>query len=217
MPLSALPRRRSVFSGVLVFIAVGVASGPARAHPDRIEDRLLSHFATGTHPIANQTWSDVSGNLKVRVHGEPVITNLGPAQGLVLDGFQDWIEVATNRESATALLPKREMSVAAWVLLNETHPNGGIAGFVQDNGNAEGGWVLGYNRRFFTFSLASAGADDGDGLLTRIAGKTPIETGRWHHVAASYDGTTMRHYVDGKEDGSSTAQSGDILYPAKGR
>ncbi|MCZ7636171.1 MAG: metallophosphoesterase [Verrucomicrobia bacterium] len=101
--------------------------------------------------------------------------------------------------------------------MNETHPDGGLLGFVQDNGDYEKGWMLGYDRRNFTLMLSTTGADDGNGNLTRLRGKTPIETGRWHYVAATYDGATMRLYVDGQPDGESTAQSGDILYPERGR
>ena len=66
----------------------------------------------------------------------------------------------------------------------------------------------------FTFGLASQGADDGDGLMTYMKGATPYVSGRFHHVVATYDGATMRLYVDGKLDAESTAQSGDVLYPA---
>jgi predicted phosphodiesterase len=106
--------------------------------------------------------------------------------------------------------------VTAWVLLNDTRSNGGIVGFAQDNGDAETGWSLGFNRRSFTFGLCSTGADDGNGNLTRIAAKKPIELGRWHYVAATYDGTTMRLYVDGALEAESAVQSGDILYPKQG-
>ncbi len=104
-----------------------------------------------------------------------------------------------------------------WVLVNDTHPDGGIAGFLQDNGSYEKGWLLGYGNRGFSFILSTTGADDGDGALTRINSRAQLEVGRWHHVAATYDGTTMRLFVDGREDVTSTAQSGDILYPERGR
>ena len=90
---------------------------------------------------------------------------------------------------------------------------GGILGVIQDNGGAEKGWVLGYNEHHFTFALASDGADDGDGLMTYLAGKTRYDEGRFYHVCATYDGAVMRLYVNGKLDGESKAQSGTILYP----
>jgi len=190
---------------------------PSFAHPDKVEDRLLLHFATGVHPIENGAWPDLTHKLTAKVQGEPKLANIGPAQALNFNGFTDWLLVASDWATAQPTLPKKQFSVAAWVVVNETHPDGGIIGFVQDNGDFEKGWVLGYDRSSFTLSLATTGADDGNGQLTRLKGKSPLEPGRWHYVAGTYDGTTMRLYVDGKPDGESAAQSGDVLYPERGR
>jgi len=189
----------------------------ASAHQNEPETALLTHFATGAKPIEFQQWPDLTGRATAQVQGEPILTNVGPALALVLDGFADYLVIATNATAARSLLPTRELSVTAWVLLQDTRPVGAIIGFVQDNGDVESGWALGYNRRNFTFSLASTGADDGNGKLTKIAGRTALEPGRWHFVAATYDGTTMRLFVDGAPDAESTVQSGDILYPQQGR
>jgi len=198
-------------------LAMALICPPALAHLDKIEDRLLLHFATGSHPIENGAWPDLTHKLTARVQGEPALAAIGPAQALVFDGFSDWLLVAPDRETAQPALPVKEFSATAWLVLNETHADGGIVGFLQDNGDFEKGWLLGYGRRGFSLSLATAGTDDGNGNLTRLTAKTAIEPGRWHHVAATYDGTTMRLYVDGRPEGESTAQSGDILYPERGR
>lgn len=42
-----------------------------------------------------------------------------------------------------------------------------------------------------------------------FAGSTSVDDGQWHHVAATYDGSTMRVYVDGHLDGSA-ARTGTI-------
>jgi hypothetical protein len=39
-----------------------------------------------------------------------------------------------------------------------------------------------------------------------------VWNGRWHHLAGSYDGQTVRLYVDGQEVGSGTPASGPIQY-----
>jgi hypothetical protein len=209
--------RRPVSRTCFVLLGALAAIAPLAAHPDKVEDRLLWHFATGTHPIENGQWPDLTHKATAAVQGAPVLESIGPAQGMRLDGRRDWLLVAPDRTAATPLLPAREFSVAAWVLLDDTRPDGGIAGFVQDNGGVEQGWVLGYDKKAFTFRLATTGADDGDGVLTTLAAKSPITPGRWHHVAGTYDGTTMRLFVNGKPEGTSTAATGDILYPAAGR
>lgn len=40
------------------------------------------------------------------------------------------------------------------------------------------------------------------GQFPRAPGKTPVEVNKWHFLAATYDGDTLRFYLDGKLDGS---------------
>lgn len=187
------------------------------AHPDKVEQALLTHFATGAHEITNGEWADLTHQVTAKVVGAPELMNLGPAQGVVLNGASDGFILAESPEEAKAILPKREISVAAWVMLKQTAPDGGIIALAQDNGDSEQGWILGYDEQHFSFALASLGADDGNGKLTFLKSGTPFQLNRWHHVAGTYDGAQMRLYVDGKLAGESSEQSGDILYPPKGR
>jgi hypothetical protein len=193
----------------------GAAS--ALAHPDKVEPGLLLHFATGSHAIENGQWPDLTHTLTARVQGEPVLQTLGPAQALVFNGFTDWLLAAPDRATARPALPTNALTVSAWVVLNDTLPDGGIIGFHQDNGDFEKGWLLGFDRNAFSLTLSTSGADDGNGRLTRLIGKTPLEQGRWHYVVGTYDGEAMRLYVDGKLDGESREQRGEILYPERGR
>lgn len=207
-----MPRNLLPSLATLLCSAVAVVS-----HPDHHETALLLHFAAGGHPIQNGQWEDLTHTLTARVQGEPVAQNLGPAHALVFNGFTDWLLAAPDFATARPALPTNALSVAAWVVVNETHPDGGIIGFHQDNGDYEKGWVLGFDRRAFSLTLSSTGADDGNGRLTRVTARTPLERGRWHYVVGTYDGAAMRLYVDGKLEGESREQHGDILYPPRGR
>ncbi|MEZ6017642.1 MAG: metallophosphoesterase [Planctomycetota bacterium] len=109
-------------------------------------------------------------------------------------------------------LPSRALTVSAWVSIDAPQRWGGLVGRLEDNGGFEKGWLLGYDEERFTFALSSEGADDGDGKLTYLRGRAPYQRGRWHHVAATYDGAVMRLYVDGALDAESREQSGDVLY-----
>lgn len=133
--------------------------------------------------------------------------------GLYFDGDKDCVVLADDFAKGDQKLPKKHMTVTAWVAVNTPQQWGGIVGVVQDNGDAESGWVLGYNQSGFTFALASKGADDGDGSMTYLAGKTRYEAGRYYHVCGTYDGKVQRIYVNGKLDGESNVQNGAILYP----
>ena len=100
-------------------LVAGLVAGAtvARAHPDKVEDRLLVHFATGMHPVTNGIWADVAHRFTARVHGEPQLQSIGPAQALVFNGITDWLEVAPDPAAAKPGLPKREFSVSAWVVI----------------------------------------------------------------------------------------------------
>ena len=126
---------------------------------------------------------------------------------------KDLLVIAEDLGDARDLLPIREMTVSAWVSVVQPRQWGGVLGCIQDNDDAETGWVLGYDNRRFTFGLATEGADDGNGLMTYVKGNTPYEEGRMYHVVGTYDGEVARLFVNGKLDGQSTAQSGDLLYP----
>ena len=140
----------------------------------------------------------------------------GPAErggGLIMDGRTTELVVAARADDVRGDLPARAFSVGAWVSIDMPLRWGGIVGCVRDDAEIEKGWVLGYDERRFTFGLSTISADDGDGRLTYVdAGNRGYEVGRWHHVVATYDGTVARLYVDGTLAGTSTEQSGDVLY-----
>lgn len=48
----------------------------------------------------------------------------------------------------------------------------------------------------------------GASQFSSVAGATTITTGAYHHVACRYDGSTLKVYLDGAEDGSATASVG---------
>jgi predicted phosphodiesterase len=183
------------------------------AHPNHDERGLL--VASG-HPIKNETVADETHNITAKLIGQPKVVTLGPTEAFAFDGKQDYLLLSDKIDEIKKVLPIKEMTVMAWVNLNDIDQEwGGIFGAFQDNGNSEQGWVLGYNDGRFMFGLASQGANDGDGNMTYLRAKDSIETGRWYHVVATYDGQLLRLFINGKLANESKAQSGDILYPTK--
>ena len=153
----------------------------------------------------------------LRHDGEASAESAGRLRCLRLDGRQDVFVADGDWASVRDVLPTDAITVSALVSLDETLPFGGIVSVFQDNGDAESGWVLGYNDRCFTFGLASAGADDGNGRMTYLTGTTPIEPSRWYHVCGVYDGETMQLWVNGKLDAETREQHGPVLYPEDAR
>ena len=149
--------------------------------------------------------------------GQPLIEKVVKGTCLRLDGLSNAWKVADDWDSTRKVLPEDALTVSAWVSLDETLPYGGIISAFQDNGDAETGWVLGFNQNHFTFGLSTVGADDGDGRMTYLSGTSIIQKGKWYHVCGVYDGQAMQLWVDGKLESESLDQKGKILYPQKAK
>ncbi len=111
-------------------------------------------------------------------------------------------------------VPKKSITVEAWVSPAKLMRWGGIAGVIQDNGSYERGWLLGYVNRKFSFVIASEGRQK---LEPYMQGITDFQDNRWYHVVGTYDSDTnaTRLFVNGKLEASHTNNSGDIFYPPK--
>ena len=83
----------------------------------------------------------------------------------------------------------------------------GIIGALQDNGNYERGCMLGIHNNKFFFSLASSQ----NLKLTYLMAPTTLEKGKPTHLVGTYDGRTMRLYVNGVEVAQSTEQQRGLL------
>lgn len=147
------------------------------------------------------------------VKGAPESEEAIQGSGLRLNGRGDYFVANQSWDSVRSSLPKQSMTVVAWVSVDKTQAYGGIVSAFQDNGDHEAGWVLGYNETVFNFGLATEGASDGNGLMTYLSGKTPIEPGKWYHVVGTYDGKTMQLWVNGRLESETTVQHGPVLYP----
>lgn len=112
----------------------------------------------------------------------------------------------------TVKVPQKSITVETWVSPGHPMQWGGIAGVIQDNGEYERGWLLGYDEnRKFSFALASEGRK----RLTYLKGTTDFKDNHWYHVVGTYDGNTLRVFVNGKLEASEASHSGPIIYPPK--
>lgn len=148
----------------------------------------------------------------LRVDGQPRVVADQHGETMYFDG-KSALLAAPGLEALTKALPRAHLTISTWAAIETPTRWGGLFSLFQDNGNAERGVVLGYDDLHFTFGLASTGADDGDGKMTYLSGQTQYEVGRLYHLVATFDGKQMRLYVNGQLDGSSDAQSGQVLWP----
>jgi len=111
----------------------------------------------------------------------------------------------------TAQLPRRGLTVETWVRIDQTSEWGGLVGAIQDNGDYEKGWLLGFRKTQLFFALAGRDTP----RLTFLMSDRSFETGYWYHVVGTYDGEEQRLYVDGRLAATSHQQRGDIDYPGQ--
>lgn len=82
----------------------------------------------------------------------------------------------------------------------------GIVGALQDNGSYERGCMLGVHKDKFFFSLASSESQK----LTYLMAPTTLEKRKSTQLVGTYDGSTMRLYVNGVEVAQSSEQQGGL-------
>ncbi len=145
---------------------------------------------------ANGTMADVVGSHAGALHGTTDFTQGRVSAGLALrlDG-SGFVEVP----DAPALRPT-QFTLGAWVSPEFQAP--GVPLTILSKGSSGTDtqlpagaftWWLGAVDGLATFSVSQGAA------TVTLQGRTDISSD-WHHVAASYDGTTVRLYVDGVEE-----------------
>ena len=146
------------------------------------------------------------GPLPLQIGNAPAFYGSGPRQCL-LRTASDPIASA-NSKMQSAQLPSKSLSVEAWVAIDRPQKWGGILGALEDNGEDERGWLLGFRDRKFFFALSS----QENRRLTYLTAESQFSLGRFHHVIGTYDGAQLRRYVDGKLAAETDAQRGPIFY-----
>jgi len=104
--------------------------------------------------------------------------------GLVTRPLGDWIDVADG--DALAFAGRQPFTLEAWV---HPHNLNRVTRRVLSKEGPDGGWLLGVRRDGLIFSRYV------DGRWSTLT--TSVDATRWTYVMATYDGATMRVYVNG--------------------
>lgn len=129
---------------------------------------------------------------------------IGQANTLGLNGTTQYLDCGNG----LSLQLTTQISIFGWVRLASKGSNRVIAGKFNTTGNQRG-YMLYYENTTDTFSLTIS--SDGNFGATQSAVRTtsPISLNTWYFVCATYDGTTMRMYLNGVEE-ASTPHAGGI-------
>lgn len=167
-------------------------------------------FTAAKQFIKGNTFVDKTGRAQIAPKSNIKIKKNKFTEVAVFDGVYKSAVISTDMSSQ--LLPQKNFTVEAWVSVHGRLGWGSIIGAFQDNGEYERGWVLGYSNQTFYFGLTSTQKK----RMTYLRSSEERPLGSWNHVLASYDGHTMKLYINGNLVGESTEQKGAILYPEKG-
>jgi len=101
------------------------------------------------------------------------------------DGDNDYIDFGN---SSSLQITGKTITVSAWIKADVLNDWSVIIGNAS-GGNWEDGWALYWSSNLLKFSI--------NHYSTNLASTAYTSTGVWSHVAGTYDGTTMKIYLDG--------------------
>ncbi len=127
-----------------------------------------------------------------RIHGARYV-RCGQGWALRFDGEDDYVDCG----SPEGLKLREAVSLEAWVY-PEAVPASGEPGLV---GKDYGSYVLTYYTDGYCWWYISGGGNNC---------RAPLSTGAWHHVVGTFDGHTLRLYVDGQLEGTKASAADAI-------
>lgn len=169
------------------------------------------HWVFDKTSVNGSSVTERAGSTKGVVRGGATVSELPALEIHSIDGgFLASERKAPWRDS----LPEEAFTVTAWARIDRTARQGALLCLLKGRAEFRKGLFLGYNHQHFNFGLSTTDADDGYGKFTVLQAKNSYMPGRWYFVAATYEGSVMRLYVNRELVGQSRAQSGKVQAPA---
>jgi hypothetical protein len=199
---------RPPITNILRSLAVAALLLLPVASAQRASTGLVGHWRLNQKRLSGRLFRAESGDrdLKFGAKVLPVFAGEGRGQCLVLTPGFGHLEL--DLQAHPSSLPAKEITVEAWVTVHRKQRWGGFLGAIEDNGDHERGWLLGFSNDRFTFALTSEGSK----RLKYLNSKTVFVPGNWYHVAGTYDGTVQRIFVNGRQEAEMQGHSGGIFY-----
>jgi len=189
-------------------------------NPRIVTDGLVLALDAGntkSYPGSGTTWTDLSGRGDTGTFGASTAApTYSSANGgsIVFDGVDDYVSITSN----TNVAGLTTYSVSIWVYCNLG--SSGIDSRFFWRGNYGVLLSKDTNNIFFFYIRSSI-----TGTISNVGTSSSV-LGNWNNIALTYDGSTMRAYLNGNLAGSTSMTGGIIddgptivrlgLYPAAG-
>lgn len=187
-------------SFILALVATAALGSAARA----ADPTLLVHFKFDETSGSTAADNSGNGNNGTVVSGAsgPTWTTGKDGNGLRVAGLSAAGSRCVSIPWRSALQTPNGITALAWVKFDQLpNANMTIAGRYT-NGTTDWLFSLFKNGNKLMFGIATA---SGWQQLTANIGGSTLHTGVWHHLAATWDGSTERVYIDAQEQGSRSA------------
>ncbi len=109
---------------------------------------------------------------------------------LVFDGKTTEVEIMDVL--AAPMFRNPEITAETWVFIDRKDSEKQQGGIVVSSYGESQGWRLIYDDYAFNFGVSH------NGVFKQVRSKTYFMTERWYHVTATYDGVTLKMYVNGQ-------------------
>jgi hypothetical protein len=157
-------------------------------------------YNAGDDIVVTTTFTEVLTVSTTAVTARPQLTLNTGDKSLSFDGSDDNIQLSTSSNLVAA---SNNLSIGAWVKV-PTSNNKATPTVV--------GARSGYGYILYAGSTSHSGAarfdiNTASDAFSNIVGTTDLRDNNWHYVSATYDGSTMKLYVDGALERSSSVST----------
>jgi hypothetical protein len=124
---------------------------------------------------------------------------------LNFDGKDDYIDLGKK----PVFKVSKNLTLSAWINVNSNREWAGIISKIFDTGSTESGYGIlldGKSGVYFGLKVPSKG------IQYLSSGTNTVTLNQWHHIACTYDGQTMKIYIDGIEKASQNLPDSKIDY-----
>lgn len=159
-------------------------------------DQLVLYYSMDSGDIGGGVVNDLSGNgFNGQINGNPSSVAGMRGEALQFDGVDDYLDTGLTDHL-------NSWTVIAWVRGDNAPGTAQSADFVSKHDNLIMTWDN-MNSNF----VAAAGLAVGGNWYPASFGS--LSSGTWYHLAASYDGETLRSYMDGQPATQNPSPSGN--------